>query len=174
VESEPAKVVGGFRPARRGATLLRFSQRPGNGHSPYPKPHVGLNSSTLNCSTRSKMLQKHGVGDFRPRHGSRAPKCACLDSARTLLLVTSCSQQVVRPAGEIRLRHRQSRAAPLGSTLAHLVGIHQLPRRDRTETLSIRPFTPVPGARPRREMDHTLGFCLEFFGLKNNSFNVHF
>jgi hypothetical protein len=52
---------------------------------------------------------------------------------------------------------------PPGGAKGPLHGLHQLPRRDRTETLSIRPFTPVPGARPRRELDHTLGFCLEFF-----------
>ena len=59
---------------------------PGNGLSPYPKPHAGLNSSTLIAPRGAKMLQKHGVRDFRPRHRSRAPKCLYFDRGRALLL----------------------------------------------------------------------------------------
>jgi hypothetical protein len=50
---------------------------------------------------------------------------------------------------EIRLRHGQSRAARLGSALAYLVGIQQLPSRDQPETLSIRPLTPTCQERLR-------------------------
>src|SRR5882757_3905391 len=47
---------------------------------------------------------------------------------------------------------------PDGSAVAHLVGIHQLPRRDRTKTVVDQPLhSHVPVALPRRELDQTLG-----------------
>ena len=88
MESEAAKAVGGFRPARRGALCLGFHKYPEAGVLPIPNRTRDLTHqrSLLHAEQNAP---KRTVRDFRPHHRSRAPKCLCLDSARALLLLAA-------------------------------------------------------------------------------------
>ena len=102
VESEAAKAVGGFRPARRGALCLGFHNHPETGVLPTP-------NRTRDLTRQRSLLHAEQNAPKRTVFATLGHVTVLvLQSAYVLTAPghSSCSQQVARPAASLRWRGR--------------------------------------------------------------------